>query len=278
MHANIIRLIAYVKSKNLICALTTNFVLLNKEKIKDLIRLKVDELAVSLWAANPDTYQKTHPGSTGEVFGRIKENLIFLMKEKKDKPQVSLCNVICNLNYLEVEEMFKFALEMKVERVYFTLVDTLSGTGSLLLNKEQKQDVLRQADNIKKLWEKLPRESRIRLEYFEGFVLRLQADLAAEGNYDARHIDRIPCYAGWTFSRVLADGSIAPCCRGVHKKLGNINHRDFKEIWLSPEYTEFRSKAKYLSKSEPYFKEIGCLKMCDNLMHNEEIHQRLNAK
>lgn len=278
MHPDIMKLIEYAKSKGLTCCITTNFALLNKEKIKDLIRLEVDELAISLWASNQNTYQKTHPDSLDGFFEKIKENLIFLSQEKKNKPLVTLCNVICNLNYLEVEEMFKYALDMEVDGIYFTLVDTLKGTQSLLLNKEQKQIVLQQAEEIKKFWENLPQKRRIKLDYFDGFILRLKEDDSLSGSYDCKRIDKIPCYAGWIFARVLADGNIVPCCRGVNKKMGNLNNVDFKDIWLSPKYAEFRSKTKYLSKTEPYFTEIGCLKMCDNLMHNEEIHQRLNGK
>ena len=278
MHPDIMKLIEYVKSKDLVCCITTNFTLLNKKIIRDLIRLGVDELAISLWAFNQNTYQRIHPDSPDASFERIKENLIFLSREKRNKPGVTLCNVICNLNYLEVEEMFKFALAMKADGVYFTLIDTLNGTESLLLSKEQKEIVLQQAENIKKLWGNLAQGDRIKLDYFDGFILRLKEDDSLVGNYDRNRIDKIPCYAGWTFARVLADGAVAPCCRGVKKNMGNINQADFKDIWFGPRYSEFRSKAKYLSKTDPYFTEIGCLKMCDNLMHNEEIYQRFNGK
>jgi radical SAM protein with 4Fe4S-binding SPASM domain len=174
--------------------------------------------------------------------------------------------------------MFKFALQMKVDGVYFTLLDALAGTQTLLLDKEQKQVVLQQVENIKKLWQNLPLENRIKLDYFEGFISRLNEDHSLTGNYDANRINKIPCYAGWIFARVLADGSIVPCCRGVNKKMGNINNLDFKEIWAGLKYAEFRSKAKYLPKTNPYFSEIGCLKMCDNLMHNEQIYKRINEK
>jgi radical SAM protein with 4Fe4S-binding SPASM domain len=162
--------------------------------------------------------------------------------------------------------------------VYFTLLDALEGTESLLLDKEQKRVVLQQAEQIKKLWEDLPQIRKIQLDYFEGFISRLEEDKDSAGNYDCSRIDKIPCYVGWTFARVLADGSLVPCCRAVNKKMGNLNSLDFKGIWLSSKYAEFRSKAKYLSKTEPYFTEIGCFKMCDNLMHNEETYRRLNGK
>ena len=60
--------------------------------------------------------------------------------------------------------------------------------------------------------------------------------------------------------------------------MGNINKTSFRDIWFSKNYNEFRSKAKYLSKENSYFKDIGCIKECDNLMHNEEAHKKINAE
>ena len=273
MYPKIMELIGYTKAKGLICCITTNFSLLNKEKLRDLIRLGVDELAISLWASNKETYQKTHPGVSAENFEKIKENLIVLTQKKKDKPFVTLCNVICNLNYLEVEEMFSFALGTKVDGIYFTLVDTQEGTDSLLLDEEQKQIVLEQTEIIQKIWYGLPKEKRIKLDYFDGFISRLKQKDSLGGIYDRERVNQIPCYVGWIFTRILADGTVSPCCRGVKKPMGDINNRAFSDSWFSHEYNEFRAKAKYLPKSDPYFYEIGCMKMCDNLMHNEEIHR-----
>lgn len=278
MHPNIMELVEYTKSKGLVCCITTNLSLLDKNKIESLIGLGVDELAISLWASNQETYQKTHFDCPPQVFERVKENLIVLSEGRKNKPLVTLANVICNLNYLVVEEMFKFALEMKADGIYFTLLDTLDGTESLLLTEEQRRIVLGQAEAIKNLWKALDQERKIKLEYFEGFISRLKEEASSVGNYDYEMVNKIPCYAGWSFARVLADGGIAPCCRGVNKSMGNINSQDFKDIWFSQKYREFRSKARYLPKNDPYFMEIGCLKMCDNLMHNKEISQRINGE
>ena len=80
---------------------------------------------------------------------------------------------------------------------------------------------------------------------------------------------------GWIFARILANGDVAPCCRGSDLPLGNINTDGFKKVWLGEKYAEFREKAKTLSKKDPYFEPIGCQKTCDNLMHNEVLHQRI---
>lgn len=274
MHPNIMETLKYAKARGLICCLTTNFSLLNKEKVRSLIMLEVDELAISLWASNEEMYRKIHSGSSNGAFEEIKKNLMILTSEN-NKALITLCNVICNLNYREVKEMFKFALDMRVHGVYFTLVDAIEGvTDSLLLDEGQRQEVLKQAQDIIKYCQGLAQEKRIKLEYFDGFISRLKEKGASEGSYDLERVNKIPCYAGWIFSRILADGTVCPCCRGVKKPMGNINISDFKDVWLSSTYDEFRHNAKYLPKDDPYFSEIGCLKMCDNLMHNEEFHKR----
>jgi MoaA/NifB/PqqE/SkfB family radical SAM enzyme len=278
MHPSIMEIIAYTKENGLVCGITTNFTLLDKPQIKELIKLGVDELAISLWAATKEGYQKTHPQSPAGLFDKIKENMVFLAQQKKDKPQVTICNVFSNINYQQIEAMFDFALDYQADGIYFTLLDALEGTDSLLLTQKQSAYLLAKAELVLNKWKKLGKEKSIKLDNFDGFINRLKNGQVSCGNYDFRDINTYPCYAGWIFSRILADGNVAPCCRGVKKVMGNINLEDFSQIWHKPDYNLFRAKARYLDKSDAYFSEIGCLKMCDNLMHNREVHQRINGK
>ena len=273
IHPDIIQLLEYVKKKNIKCALTTNFISVNKEIIKELLALKLDELAVSLWAADEEVYLRTHPGAMPGEFSQIRENLEFLCQLKGKKPFVTLCNVIGNFNYSQLTDMFKFALDIKTDGIYFTLVDTINGqTDPLLLSEKERKVVLTQIDSIRESYKNLDANKRIKLDYFDGFLRRLSYGNIQEGKYDNGAVNRIPCYVGWIFSRILADGKVSPCCRGVNLSMGNINEQNFKEIWQSEKYNEFRCRAKYSSKSAPYFDKIGCEKMCDNLMHNEAMH------
>jgi len=277
MHPKIMQLIEFTKSQGLLCGITTNFSLCNEGRVRDLIRLGVDELAVSLWAADEETYAKTHYRVMPGTFDRIVSNLRVLTREKKDRPFLTLCNVICSLNYSQVRRMFEFALQVKADGAYFTLIDALEGTDALLLNAPQKESVLRQAGEIQAAWRGLPSQERIKLDYFDGLISRLKEEGSLAGDYDRSRVNQIPCLVGWIFARVLADGNVVPCCRAVTKPMGNINSRDFKAIWHGRAYAEFRVKARYLPKTDPYFEEIGCVKMCDNLMHSEEAISRING-
>ncbi|MDD5669199.1 MAG: radical SAM protein [Candidatus Omnitrophica bacterium] len=267
LHPEIMELIAYSKKKGLITCLTTNLAVCSENEAGELASLGLDELAVSVWASNAETYMRTHGGAGKSLFAKVQANLRAVIEKKKTGPVVTLCNVISNLNYDDVLNMFEFAVASRADAVYFTHVDTLPGTEILLLNEEQKIEVVRQSEEIFRRKEK--GDCPLILEYFDGFTGRLKNKGSSTGLYDSLRINSIPCFAGWNFTRILADGSVAPCCRGVKKIMGNINTQDFQGIWHSVRYNEFRSKAKYSPKTDAYFEKIGCMKMCDNLMHNE---------
>lgn len=280
LHPNIFELIEYVKSKNIICALTTNAFSLNETKVQRLVDAGLDDLAVSLWAGSADTYVAGHPGKTCDDFDRIVKNLEFLRDINQNKKvNVTLCNVISVVNYLDIVSMFDLAQKVKASGIYFTLVDVIGGaTESLLLNEVQRNELLKQLDIIKSKNDLLPVEQRIFLDNFEGFSERLKdKEGVSSGEYDKSTIDDIPCYIGWLFARITADGQVSPCCRGVDKPMGNIEEKTFLEIWKSDKYSEFRSKAKNLSKSDYYFKDFQCYKTCDNKMHNIPFHQKIQS-
>lgn len=85
-------------------------------------------------------------------------------------------------------------------------------------------------------------------------------------------VDKIPCYAGFMYSRILASGEVIPCCKAVNLPMGNINDKSFAEIWKNKKYQEFRSHANS-KKDDPYFAPVNCYKSCDNLGMNLEMHR-----
>ena len=272
MHKDFMEIIEHTRKKNLLTAITTNFGLVSKENIEKLLDLGLEELCISIWASNPETYCKTHHGISAAYFGKLKNNLNYLKEIKKGKPIVTFANVIMNNNFRDFKGMYEFGIKYGANKLYFTLPDLFSGqTDKLSLNDEEREELLRSALIIKERSKK----DNIQLEFFKGFLRRLSKPIEhfKKGEYDKVDINKIPCYVGWIFSRILADGKVSPCCRGVNLPMGNISEQSFKEIWHSERYNEFRYRAKYSSKSAPYFDKIGCEKICDNFMHNEAMHK-----
>ena len=273
-HKDFMEIVEYARNKGLLVVLTTNFTLATKEKIFRLMNLGLEELCVSIWASNPETYSLVHQGTPTNCFEQLKDSLCYLKEIKKGRPRLTFANVIMNNNYRDFQDMYEFGKKYGADSIYYTLADVFAGqTDRFLLSQEERQDLLGKARRIK---ERNKGES-IQLEYFDGFLRRIsgsQSDFE-KGEFDKADINKVPCYVGWIFSRILADGSVAPCCRAVRKIMGNINETPFREIWFSEIYNGFRSKAKYASKDNPYFKDVGCVKECDNLMHNEGLHKRM---
>ncbi len=281
LYPKIMEAIRLIKEKGMACDITTNFVLLTKKEIKKLFKLNIDELVVSIWAGDAETYVKTHPNQTQKTFDRIKANLEFIAqyKEKVRKgPKVIMANVISNINYNKIEEIARFATNVSLDEIYFTPIDPIKGrTDILLLNNKERKILLKKLNNAIKIVEAYNKKSKthkIKIDDINRFIGKIKSRKADEGQYDLSVINK-PCYISYIFTRVLSNGDIVPCCRAVMYPMGNINKKSFKNIWFSEEYDKFRERALYESKLSPYFKKIGCCTTCDNQVHNREIEDSM---
>jgi len=185
-----------------------------------------------------------------------------------------MANVISKVNYNKIEEIAKFATHVSLDELYFTLIDPIKDrTDCLLLNAKERKILLKKLNNVKKIvkaYNKKSKIHKIRIDDINRFIRKIRSKKANEGKYDSGVINK-PCYTGWIFSRILANGDVVPCCRAVMYPMGNINTKSFKDIWFSEEYDKFRERALHESKLSPYFKKIGCSMTCDNQVHNREI-------
>jgi radical SAM superfamily enzyme YgiQ (UPF0313 family)/MoaA/NifB/PqqE/SkfB family radical SAM enzyme len=276
MHPDILSIIKHAKARGMHCCINTNFTLVDGLIAKKLVDLSVDALTVSVWAATPRTYALTHPNKDEATFHRLKSTLKLLnfLKGPGGKPSIKVYNVISNLNYQELEQMVEFAEETGSESLEFTVVDTIPGaTDQLLLNKEERQEVLKQCENIKK------RENKAKVENLEHFMRRLSDECADSAQYDSGLLGRSPCYVGWAFSRIMSDGDVNACLKAHRIPVGNLYKNSFYEIWHSQKQEMFRQMTLKLDPTDPFFKGIGndencsmgCYKSCDNLGHNALI-------
>lgn len=277
MHAGLDEILRACKQRQLVTCITTNGSLLNEERVELYTQLPVDEIAVSLWAASPQTYSRTHPNKTSRTFDRIERNLAALGRKKKLRPHITLSSVLMAMNFREAERMYDFARHVSAEAVYYAVLDPVGDrTEGLMLRPEHVDELNVLLDRVERRNASLPSRQQLVLENWAGFRRRVSSIKQQQrGEYDASVIDEIPCYVGWIFCRIVANGDVAPCCRGVNMPLGNINTDGFMKVWHSERYAEFRENALTLSKRDPYFAPIGCHMTCDNLMHNEVVHRRL---
>ncbi len=285
-HPDIMDILAYAKSKGFICYLNTNFTLLDKQKIDALIDMKLDHLTVSTWSATAETYAATHPNKSTETFTQIVDNLKYLNRNKKRKPYVKLYNVIFSKNCHELKGMVDFARSTGSESLEYTLVDTIPGkTDNLLLDNTQIAQLQKDVSLLTRLKDKDGRINNVLLFGFDAFSRRVSSSKdMARATYDRNIIDKIPCYIGWRFARILPNGEINSCLKAHRIPMGNIKNNKFKDIWNGQKQVFFRKKTLTYIKNDPFFKSIGnnpdtqeagCYKSCDDIGRNIYIHNRI---
>lgn len=293
MHPEIMRILEYAKKCKMKVFINTNFTLIDEKRAKMLVRLKVDHIHVSILSGNARTYSLVHPNKTEETFYKIKEILKFmaLLKEKRKQhlytpyPHINLYNVIFNKNYDNINEMVDLAIEVKADSLEFAPIDTVYGkTDSLLLDAKQVDSVTRDVKNSAARLKEYNRYQPVKtnIEQYENFLKRINAPSALKGEYEKSTILNQPCYAGWVFARILANGDVNPCLKAHKISIGNIYRNSFGQIWNSPREQEFRRRTFSLDLTDRYFKDIGnnpnldvgCLQSCDNLQVNIDMHKK----
>ncbi|MBU1863694.1 MAG: SPASM domain-containing protein [Candidatus Omnitrophica bacterium] len=285
MHPEAMRIISYAKKKGFIVSINTNFTLVTEDIARYLVENKVDHLIVSLWAGTPDVYAQTHPNKTEETFYEIKSCLQFLNRYKRRRenvPCIKIYNVVFNMNYQNFPSMIDFVVATESEAVEFTLIDTIPGkTDKLLLSEKQAEELLFMA---KKLKEQFDNENNtICLENYETFLRRLSSSCQGNGEYDRDIMQTIPCYAGWTFARIVATGDVNSCLKSHRIPIGNLHKETFRSLWNSARQQEFRRKTRRFDIHDPYFRligndtnaAVGCFRSCDNIGHSLLLHNKI---
>lgn len=286
MHPRIMDIVAFAKKKKMECFINTNFTLIDERRVMELVDIGVDSLTVSIWAGSPEVYAKTHPNKGEDTFNSIKERLTFLNSIKDTLPRVKMYHVIFNMNYQELEKMVEFVAATGCESVEFTVIDTIPGkTDKLLLSEAQTRALLAEGAQVRERFESGGFGSKIRLLGFDDFLRRISNNDAQKAEYDSDIIDTIPCYAGWAFVRILADGNVNSCLKSHRFPVGNILNDSFRAIWNSQKQRLFREKTLRFNKDDPFFSLIGndpdsrmgCYKSCDNIGHNRYIHGKITG-
>jgi MoaA/NifB/PqqE/SkfB family radical SAM enzyme len=280
LYRGLLDLVQAAGGGGLCCTINTNFTLADEKLLRRIVEAGTKKLLVSVWAGDPDTYRRTHPGTGRGAFEHVRRMLAELVKLRGESalPGVTLVNVISSRNVSGFEEMVKFAIGLGVESVWFTPVDApAEGMRELLLTAEQLRGLRETALRCAEKYDRLTlRDGRVfRMHQIAGFIEKISSSRAAEGYYHWDVIDSLPCYAGWVTARVCATGDVCPCCKADRFPLGNLREESFEKIWHSERYNRFRKKAVSLSKKDRYFSRIGCPRICDNWWQIREVQARL---
>jgi MoaA/NifB/PqqE/SkfB family radical SAM enzyme len=290
MHPDALEIMEYVKKKGMRCDMSTNFTLIDNKKAEKMVKTGIDHINCSVWAGTPEAYVETHPSRDAKTFNRITEmlNLFSRLKKRagKSRPKITLYNVLSTKNYGDFNSMVELAFKTKADAINFTPTDIVPGyTDSLMLSDSQrnelKKDVLCIWDKIRG-WE-MKYKHKVEFRDYEIFMSRISSKETESGIYDRQIIGKIPCYAGFSFLRVIANGEVNSCLKSGRIPIGNIYGDSIKKLWLSQKQNDFRCHTLNYDVNDPFFKNIGnttqkgngCLYCCDNLGWNKIFHEEV---
>jgi MoaA/NifB/PqqE/SkfB family radical SAM enzyme len=238
------RMIRYLKERGVYVLFNTNGTLLNPRKQRELIDTGLDELRVSLDAADAETYLRVRGKN---MFDRIVHNVrVFTAYQKEigaQTPLVSLWLTGLKETVKQLPGFVRLAAEMGVSQVHLQrLVFDEDGFG---LARAQSS-----------LFERLQRDEEEAIEAAAELGTALGVALDASGATEPglslrRQQENHPwsaCRRPWSLMYFTAHGRALPCCiapfsaRGYDSyTLGDATQQTLQEIWNAAPYREFRS-------------------------------------
>jgi MoaA/NifB/PqqE/SkfB family radical SAM enzyme len=160
--------------------------------------------------------------------------------------------VISRLNWKEGLMMIDRAHDVGADQVLFKYAVTYPAIRFLELSREEKR----------RFSDQLPAFLKRADAY--GIDLKIEPPIGdMSGHPDLYHkktetiYTESPCYIGWYFALITAEGSVSPCCQCM-QQMGNLRHQRFRDIWYSIPYTTFREKMKRLPEKLGYPNNCAC--------------------
>jgi MoaA/NifB/PqqE/SkfB family radical SAM enzyme len=272
MHPQIIDILNLSKSAGAFVSVSTKGAYFQQSSLKSLVKMNLDELVISLFAASKPVFSKMHPNTSPQVFDRIVDSLKYLASQKTrefPKPSVVLLFVVCKYNYQEIDAFIELAREVGANMVAFKRVAVVPSTRILLLDET----------DFEILDEKLAAAEEKSIRYgiptnMDEFRITTVSGLV-NGAYSKNFYQRIPCYVGFTYSRIKVDGDIVPCCGCYEWSMGSLNESHFKQIWEGQKYSAFRKISRKISSYGGEIKGCGC-ESCVHSSGNLGIYKKLH--
>ncbi len=233
MNKEYLRMVEYIKSKNIYLELYDPFYFWDKEISYKMVNLGLNRIQPSFDAATEQTYNLIRAGSD---FNRVVKNLrdLFAVKKELNRllPEVSFHFIVSKQN---IDEML----------LYLDLLKDISNGQKISV---QYTEVLFGFKEISDQCIEIP-ESRVR--EVEKKARELNIKVLWNRNVTHKNRPEFSQCTLWTMPFIFVTGDVIPCCGGneanrrdfqVKHSLGNIFKEDFKTIWKNEKYKKLRKK------------------------------------
>jgi MoaA/NifB/PqqE/SkfB family radical SAM enzyme len=253
MVAELPQMVRYLKERDVYVLFNTNGTLMREKKNRELIEAGLDELRVSLDAAEPKAFEAVRGR---DLFARIVRNLKNFVALKKqmnaENPRLSLWLTGLRETLEQLPAFIQLASDIGVPEVHLQRLVYFDDNQFGLARPESSLFERRDAEEGKYLLEAEKVAAALGVLF--------DASGAAEPETSLRRLDSDTpwslCRRPWSLMYFTAHGRALPCCISPFSMhgyenftLGNAKTTPLREIWNGSEYQSFREGL--LSDSPP---------------------------
>jgi tungsten cofactor oxidoreducase radical SAM maturase len=241
-HPRILDMIAAVRERGLAVTVGTNGLLLRPKISRELIRLGVDRVMVSIDGGRPETYADIRGAQLSQVLDNIRSLNQLKVEMHSLFPAVGAEFVVLRSNAEELPELSRLAKELNISRILVSNV--------LAYTQDMVSETLYSHEPIEPFkacgwavhsgaWVTWATLELPRMHWGAERRCRFVQDHAVVVGWDG---GVAPCYAlSHNYSYYAIDGLNKQVER---YQLGNVNTQSLAEIWMSEEYVCFRSEVR----------------------------------
>lgn len=221
LNPNIDKMLDYARGKKIKIGIISNGSFFSEKNI-DLILNQLDNLVISLDSPYKEDYEKIRKGASfDKVIANIKK-IVELKKKNKSKMTIGLSMVVTKENYKQIPAFAKLSENLGVDSAGIVEVENwlIPCQKYYEENKKFVEESRKISNEIKKLLKDYP---KINL-------------LSSEKR-------KLKCNWPFYFCFITINGDVTPCCIRPFADVfnfGNAFKNDFKEIWNSKKYQDFR--------------------------------------
>jgi tungsten cofactor oxidoreducase radical SAM maturase len=242
-HPNIMEMIAAIRKRKIEVTLGTNGLLLTPDISRELVRLGVDRVMVSIDGGRPETYEDIRGAMLTEIVGNIQKLNEIKLEMHELFPSLGVEFVVMKSNVAELEDVARLSESLSVSKLLVSnvLAYTEDMLDEILYGHEPVDPFHSSSWAIRSgawvMWatQELPRmhwgaERRCRFIQDRSIVVGWDGEVS-------------PCYAlSHNYSYYAIDGVKKEVCR---HSFGNVKKTPLHQIWMSENYVHFRSEVRH---------------------------------
>jgi tungsten cofactor oxidoreducase radical SAM maturase len=264
-HRHILDMIAAIRGLGIAVSLGSNGLLLDADTARELVRMGVDRLVISVDGVEPATYE----GVRGAMLSQVLDSIRRLNETKREMdsllPALGIEFVVLKSNVNELPRLTALASRLNAARVLVSnvLCYTEDMREQMLYGYEPQPSLLASGWPVRTgAWITWGTLELPRMHWGAERRCRFVQDRAVVIGWDG---SVAPCYAlSHNYAYYAVDGFRKQVTR---YSLGNINNESLASVWMSEDYVRFRSQVR--SFEFPSCPNCDLRDSCDLRQNNE---------